>query len=176
MLCTAEAACCAAHSVRSVSHRAAAPPFAAAQIAPPTASAISHSAQAFGTNDSLPFAQFGPAAQLNVVPPIGFVSHQDTYLRLNAAPAVQDDFVQPAPLTVRGPLHLAQTVSTIGTSSHSAQFDSIAQFHGAVSAPHTDATAGVPYQDAVAPCTINHVSPRSASSNQVTPAYLSDVF
>ena len=58
-------------------------------------------------------------------------------------------------------------------SLHSAQICSATQLHAAVSAPHTDGP-DVPYQDAVAPLTIGHVSPRSASSNEVTPTYLSD--
>ena len=90
---------------------------------------------------------------------------------LTAVSTFQSNEAQLAPLTACDPSHFAQTVSTVGHPLHFAQVGPAAQLNDSV-APHTDV---VSCQNAVATLTIDHVSPRTASSNEGTPTYLSDL-
>ena len=62
--------------------------------------------------------------------------------------------------------HFSEAVGSYGVHA-SVLHRSAAQFSSAVSAPPT-------YDDSAAPLTPEHVSSRTASSNEITPTYLSD--
>ena len=127
---------------------------------------VSASAQPVSTSSRpLHFAQTVFAAPLDI-------SHHGV-VPLSTVSAFQYNTAQLAPLTARDSLHSAQTT----------QMGSVAQFNEAVSAPHTYDDddhvtvlhrVSILHREAAAPPTAGHVSPRTASSNEVTPTYLSD--